>query len=544
MLRPPFPPSALGAVRVASAVALRVGAGAGPDLAGALLDRAVGRRRSAAPAETLGAWAAFRRDLGRALGDVRKRTSKAHMRLVWSIVLVGTALRVAQLFLPITYDEAFTYVQYASKPYAVLLSDYSYPNNQVLHTALVRLSTGLFGVHLWSLRLPALLAGVVVMPLFYLFVRAMFNRYIALIALAFVAGSGGLIEYSALARGYSLTWLFYVVALLLGRHFAKTNNWVTAVLIGVSCALGMWAVPTMVHALIAIYGWLALYLVGAYRNTVGQRMSLLVMSLVVALGLALLLYMPVISVHGVAALINHPSMGDSSWANFLRTHQDRALDLWAYFTDTAAAPISLLGMGGLLYAAYISSKYRALLLALILGAVPLTMLQCVVAPPRVWLYTLFMLHLSSAIALFYLLKFVQDKFWPALAKRIRSAVAAVVVLIGMGYLGMRGIQDRLERFPEAAYAAEWFTGILRPGDRVVVDFPWEAPVEFQFIAKGLGRDPLFTAHRPGGAVYVLVGPGDGQTPASVASHYGHEGISVKQLDKLQDWRRLEVFRGH
>ncbi|MBL8003032.1 MAG: glycosyltransferase family 39 protein [Flavobacteriales bacterium] len=500
------------------------------------------KRMPTAPKDPAGAWGAFRADVGRVIGEAVKRSSRMHLLLVLAIMLVGTALRLVHLWDPITYDEAFTYVQYASKPYHILLSDYSYPNNHVLHTALARLSTELFGVHRWSLRLPALLAGVLVMPLFYLFVRAMFNRYIALIALAFVASSGGLIEYSALARGYSLTWLFYVLALLLGRHLAKTNNWVSAVLTGLSCALGMWAVPTMIYALIAIHAWLLFYLLGAYRHTVGERLSMVLLSFGVSLVLTSLFYLPVITVHGAAQLVHHPTMGDNTWSAFVQTHQDRALDLWVYLTDTAMPWISLLGLAGIVYAAYISSKYRALLLALLVGAVPMTIVQCMVAPPRVWLYLLFMLHLSSAIGIFYLLKFVQEKVWPSLAKRARSAVAAMVVLLGMGFLGMRGIADRMERYPEAILAADWFPGILKPEDRILVDFPWEAPVEFEFLARGLGREPLFRPITAGTTIYVLVSPADGQTPQSVETHYGHEGITVGELDKLQDWRRLEVYR--
>lgn len=81
-------------------------------------------------------------------------------------------------------------------------------------------------------------------------------------------------------------------------------------------------------------------------------------------------YLPVMTVHGPAQLFHHPTMGDNSWSSFLNTHQERSFDLWAYFNDTSTTWVSLLGVVGLLDAAYISTKFRNLAFALFMGAVP------------------------------------------------------------------------------------------------------------------------------------------------------------------------------
>ncbi len=506
-----------------------------------VLSFAVRRSLSGAKGAQVKAMPEFRSGIRNTWYSLFHRSSSTHLRFVLGLIVLGSILRILQLSAPITYDEAFTYVQYASRPFHILLADYSYPNNHILHSLLVKLCTKLFGLHLWSLRLPALIAGILVMPVFYVFVRVMFNRYIALIALGLVASSGALIEYSALARGYSITWLCYVSALLLGRHFAKTNNPVSAVLMALVCAIGMWAVPTKIFAVLAIYIWLVIYLMVKYRHSLNKRFAILGISLGLFVVFTVVFYLPVMTVHGPAQLFHHPTMGDNSWSSFLNTHQERSFDLWAYFNDTSTTWVSLLGVVGLLYAAYISTKFRNLAFALFMGAVPLTTIQCMVGPPRVWTYTLFILHLSSAIALFYLLKFVQEKVYPAFAKRMRTAITTVIVVIGMSFLGMRGIQGRIERFPEAELASTWFNGILHRGDRVLVDFPWEAPVEFHFMAAGLGRGPLFVEPTPGHALYVLVGPGDGQTLELVLTHHRYEGVTEEKLEKVQDWRRLEIY---
>ncbi|MFZ1686537.1 MAG: glycosyltransferase family 39 protein, partial [Flavobacteriales bacterium] len=492
------------------------------------------------------AWATFKAD---ALGALRKsRHGRGDDQRIWVFLFigVGVVLRIVQMGAPVIYDEAFTYTYYASRPLTVLLSDYSYSNNHILHTVLVKLSTSVFGVGLWQLRLPALLAGIAVMPLFYLFVRAMFNRYIALMALALVAASGGLIEYSALGRGYSMTWFFLVAALLAGRHFVKTNNSASAVMVGICCALGLWSVPTMIYGVIMIYIWLMLYLGGKYETTLRQRVMKLVLSALVFVLVTALCYSPVLIAHGLPHLLNHPELGDATWANFTYTQQDKSFDLWIYIVDTSSAWIAFAGFAGIVHAAFVTSKFRKLFFAMVVGCVPLVILQMTVAPPRAWNWLLFVFHLSSAIALFYLLKFIQDKIAPGFTKRRRTVIMAVLLLVVTGSLSMLALPRKsgLPRYPEAADAAAYLKTVLEPGNLVLMEFPWEAPIEFHCIAAGIDRSRLHVPGRslpkPGTRLFLLVSPANGQTTQSVLEHAAiHPGRAAVSA-KLKDWMRLEI----
>ncbi len=485
---------------------------------------------------------AFRLDLKRGIAKLFKRTSDAHMRVVALVILVGAALRVSLLWEPVLHEEALACTDFAARSFHTVLTDLSYPVNHVLHGVLMRISVLVFGVHLWSIRLPALLAGILVMPLFYVFVRSMFNRYIALIALAFVAGSGCLIEYSAIAQGYSIAWVLYLMALLLGRHLARTNNVVSAVLMALCCALAVWSVPTALYAVIAVHVWVFMQLSVTYRDSLNRRLGMLLFSGLLFLGAVFALYMPVISAHGLIALFHHPTEGEYNWSGFLATHQDRAFDLWAYFNDTAATWLSVLGFVGVLFAVYVSSKFRVLMISLGLGAVPFATLLARVGQPWEWSYVLFMLHLSSGIALFYLLKLVQEHLIGGLTKRLRTVVTAVVVLVGMGWLGMTGIKDRFERFPDAAHAADWLKDIAGAGDRVLVEHPWEAPLSFHLLCDRMDLGLLASDAPAARELYVLVGPADGQTLRSVLTYHRMAELPDDRFQKVQDWARLEIYR--
>jgi 4-amino-4-deoxy-L-arabinose transferase-like glycosyltransferase len=499
----------------------------------------MGRSRTDQP--QLGQVAQFLGDMRKGWADLKSLTSRTHKQLVLGVIIVGALFRISQLWQGITYDEAFTCTFYAPRQVSFILSDYTWPNNHLLHTLLVKISMSIFGTHLWSVRLPALLAGILVMPLFYLFVRAMFNRYVALLTLAFVAGSGALIEYSALARGYSLTWLFMVAASMAGRHLAKRNNLVSAVLVALFCALGMWAVPTMVYPALAIYIWLLLYMATLYKSSLNRRLIGLLISFLLFVVLSALAYTPVIITHSLDQLLHHPTLGESTWAGFVQTHQEKALELWVFFNDTAATWVSLLGFVGLGYAAYISSKYRIMVLSILLASVPLVLAQAALGPPQTWAFVLFNLHLSSGIAVFYALKFVQEKMYAAFTKRMRSALAAAIIVGGMGFLGLRAPKDRLERFDDAANAAAWFVGTLKPGDTVQVLDPNDAPFEFHLMAQGI--DPGYVNNGgTRGQLYALVSPAKGQTVGSVLLGERSAGTDSTVMVKVKDWRRLEIWK--
>ncbi len=489
----------------------------------------------------MGQWASFRSDVRRGWSDLNTLTSRSHKQLVLGVVLVGAALRISQLWQPITYDEAFTSVFYAPKAVSFILSDYTWPNNHLLHTLFVKVSMALFGTHLWSVRLPALLAGIAVMPLFYLFTRAMFNRYVAVLALAFVAASGGLIEYSALARGYSLTWLFMMAALLAGRHLAKRNNGVSALLVAVFCALGMWAVPAMIYPAMSIYIWLLLYMMSLYDTSLNRRLLGVGVSFGLFLVFSALAYTPVVVTHSLDHLLHHPRLGENTWAAFVQGHQDKAFDLWAWFNDMAATWVSLLGFIGLGYAVYISTKYRIMLVATLVSCIALVLIQISVGPPETWAFVLFNLHLSSGLAVFYALKFVQEKVYPGFTKRFRTTLAAGIILVGMGWLGLNGPDDRVERFADAAKAAAWFNGVLKPGDNVHVLDPNDAPFEFHLMTEGM--DPAMIGGPAGdGQLYAIVSPNHGQTVGSVLM--GDRALQADStvMVKVKDWRRLEVWK--
>lgn len=104
---------------------------------------------------------------------------------------------------PITFDEAYTYLRFARQPVDDILSDYSFPNNHILHTLLVKVSYSSFGDACWALRLPGWLGGVLFLGGMFAVCRRLPSPAKTLVPIA-TAFLPIVMDYHALARGYSL----------------------------------------------------------------------------------------------------------------------------------------------------------------------------------------------------------------------------------------------------------------------------------------------------------------------------------------------------
>ena len=332
-----------------------------------------------------------------------------------------------------------------------------------------------------------------------------------------------------------------MMAFLLGRHFVRENNLVSALLIGIVLAFGMWTMTSMIYIAIAIYAWMLISILMRYEGTVRKRINLLLLSGVVCGVVAFALYLPVIMHHGIGQLWDHPSLPENTWRKFSRQHQEGAFELWIAVADTTGTVIALLGIVSVLVSAYISTKFRVIMFSLLIGAVPLVLLKARVAPPPVWYYTLFFFVLGTAIAIFYLLKFLQEKVFTSLGKRTRTSVASLVLFTLLTVIGSKVVIERLERFPEAKAVAAVLREVIGQGDKVYVDPPWDAPVRFHARAEGLERADFQGPPATGAMAYVLVAPADGQTLEHVLKDHQQTLDRFNAFKMVDDRPGIEIF---
>ena len=173
------------------------------------------------------------------------------------ITLIALTLRVIRLNKPILYDEAFTFIQYASRSFKYIVASYSAPNNHIFHTLLVGITYRLFGGHPWILRLPAFTAGLLCIPATFLTARRFFSSLQSLAASVLIGVMAGFINYSVNGRGYTLVTLFALLLANFAALLVERQSKPALIAYGLTGALGFYTIPVFLYPMAGISLWVA-----------------------------------------------------------------------------------------------------------------------------------------------------------------------------------------------------------------------------------------------------------------------------------------------
>lgn len=212
------------------------------------------------------------------------------------VILVATRLRH-----PVAGDEQMLMMDYANRSFADVVGTYRNPNHHVLHTLLGWLAHQLGGWDVVVFRLPAFLAFCLLLPATWWFVRRDYGPAVAGFATAFFGTAPLLVQYAAIARGYTMMLLFFVTALLCAQSLArKPESKALWAIWSAAVALGFYTIPLMVVPAATTVAWMLLV---RWREHGGKAVGPLAAraaawSAVAAAGAALL-YAPIVVACGV-----------------------------------------------------------------------------------------------------------------------------------------------------------------------------------------------------------------------------------------------------
>jgi predicted membrane-bound mannosyltransferase len=177
---------------------------------------------------------------------------------LWIVCLLGVALRLMHLDIPMRYDESVTYLSYASQGWEHVTTSYQQPNNHVLHSLMVSWTTGWLGDSPFVIRLPAFLAGCALVPAAAWVARLAHSREAGVAAAVLVATSPILIEFSTNARGYSLLSVAVLLAIGAGLYLLNGGRaWMAWAGLIELAVVGFFTLPIMVIPWLGITMWLA-----------------------------------------------------------------------------------------------------------------------------------------------------------------------------------------------------------------------------------------------------------------------------------------------
>lgn len=468
-------------------------------------------------ARALAALRAASRALARDAVRAWRATPRAERGAALALCAGGAALRAAFLFHPLRRDEAFTFNNFVSQPWLVALSNtapYYGNNNHLANTALAKLSCALFGGDPWALRLPAAVAGALLVPAVYAAGRLVYGRGAALLAAALVATSPALVARATDARGYAAVMLAAVVCwACAARGLRRPGDPAAWTLFALAAAGGFYAVPTMLLP----FGGIALWFVlAAWRPADGRRARLLELgaSTAAAAALTLGLYTPALAVSGAGSLTDNHWVQPWPWARFAAGWAQRGPELLALFTGDPVLPVGGVLLAGLGVATVFHrriGRQRVSLVGPLAGwCAVLVGVQRVVPWTRVWSFALPLLLLvasgglaAAAAGLARPLR-GRSQRWAAALPVVGTALVLALAAASAPEL-LRG--DRIFADAESgrvlplADAASFVAPLLRPGDRVVSE---GAPgLVYELTARGVPPDRFLTPGGSGRRLFVL-----------------------------------------
>jgi hypothetical protein len=178
-------------------------------------------------------------------------------QVIIGILLLGVFLRAFYLNQPMRFDESATFLHYVNQDWGQLFN-YTAPNNHVLNTLLIKLTTSPWGGHPFAIRLPAFIFGTACIPLVYAVCRRLGGLgHIAALSLAV---HPYFILFSTNARGYSAVVFFSLLFLFFAiRLFKQFDGWdlFKLALIG---SLGLFSIPIMLFPLSGLTLWMLIQL--------------------------------------------------------------------------------------------------------------------------------------------------------------------------------------------------------------------------------------------------------------------------------------------
>ena len=439
---------------------------------------------------------------------------RGHWYVLMGLTVVGAAGVIRCCAQPMRVDESGTFLSYASQPWFFALTVWNEPNNHILHSFLVHLSCAVFGESEWAIRLPAMLAGILLIPVTYAAMRIQFNRSVGLLTAAMLATSTYALDFAANARGYTIIMLMFMGLLwlmpkLLSR---RPKAWIAFVLLG---AVGLYTVPIMVFPLAIVGLWL---MISAVLKAPPEGRRLFFLKFVFGFAsiglLTLALYSPALVVSNIQTEMQEATTfaaHESRWdivVHSLAPRFDKWWEFWAYDYPLVVSVALLLGFG---VSAFLSGRMSAhgsrLFWASALGFLGVVIVMKRLPPdwsvPFLW--PLFLaLAGAGLMALVKLIRLTNQK-------RLDQIVIVLVLLMGLGQIGrlvFYGISADVpwqSGYADVIAAAEAVEQPVRDGAMIMGHGITTSPLRYYLYRRGIRHVDAILGHRKDrpDVVYVI-----------------------------------------
>lgn len=225
-------------------------------------------------------------------------TEKKYLALLLAIPFTASVYYALQM--PVSYDEAWTFLNFTRKGFAESATHYPAPNNHILHSLITNATYYLPRLsNLMKLRISVLCINLASLLLLFRFVKRHFDFKLAMVVVAISSVLFLNLYYSYMSRGYSLVALFFILALQASFDIVKLeNNRKHWIIFGIVSVLGFYAMPSFLYPFVT----LNVFILYFRRKIIWPQ---IITGFLVVLAVSLL-YLPIILKEGIAAITSNP----------------------------------------------------------------------------------------------------------------------------------------------------------------------------------------------------------------------------------------------
>ena len=459
------------------------------------------------------------------------------------MALLALVIRLPYLWAPLHHDQAYTVVVFAPRLWTAL-TDYHVPNNHVLHTVLVHFAIRLFGIQPWAIRLPALFAGILMIPATYWLGRAIYDRYTGLMAALLVAVAPPAILYATVARGYALLALITLSVFWLGDFVQRDRNALAWSLVALLSALGFWTIPIMLLPFGMLFTWLIVENWAAGGGPYGSRLNFSKYWLAAGFGtmaLTFVLYSPLFIFTGFWKVLTN----DFHFAldQFLPMAQRHFAVVGEWRLGAPTWLVIFLGAGfflSLVFHRRLSVHRFPLQLAGLLWFLGVLVLARPLPWGRIWFFLLAPVLLWCSAGTAGLLKDLRIKR----ARNLSVSAVLIAALMVYPFVGswqaLRGLPQARAIIGREEAALLFIAEHLQENDLILAPSPQNAVIWYYGRLHGI-PDHHFDPAYPHQRVFLLTQPVKAQYAAEISEQYGLTEAAWSSPKLLQGVRGLEIY---
>ena len=317
---------------------------------------------------------------------------RTHSLLIIASLTVAVLLRLYAIHMPITYDEAYTYLHFIKSDFLYCITNYHVANNHFLFSILGKICVIFFGEATWVIRLPSIISGIAIIPLSYLFWKKVGGNHVALLTTTFVATSFSMAFYSGQARGYSLQAFLFILSFIFGKLIINQSGRHNYLFLSLTVSFGLYTVPSMLYGAGAVYMWI--FGTGLLEKDVILKEYLLTrstISVVLTSIFTIIFYSPVLfSYKGLPPLKQATKHSFSELLTMIPHAFDKVIHGWNNELQSYVVILATIGLFALVIRLFRNSSELVILLVSIISWPTIVILLTGVIPPfqRVWIYFL------------------------------------------------------------------------------------------------------------------------------------------------------------